>query len=469
MRSVSETNIPQTVCVGIMSDKKISFILNGVFFCRKKDTDNETIEVSGEQEATVSGDSMVWNGENFSEIEFSSKHPDSTFTLEDVAIGKQFHWERKEQETFRGILRIIFENGTLTAINDINIEDYLTSVISSEMSATSSLEYLRTQAVVSRSWLMRILLHRKEAIQKPSIHEKSCIANAPKDKETTDSVLKNNHIKWYENDSHKNFDVCADDHCQRYEGITRAQSDRVREAVMSTRGEVLTFGGNVCDARFSKCCGGITESFSTCWDNHDEEYLSPVYDKAENPENACANPNLTVESEARKWIMTSPEAFCNTRDEKILSQVLNDYDFETKDFYRWHVIYTQDELSSLVSGKLNVDFGKIIDLVPLKRGHSGRIIELRIHGEKRTITIGKELEIRRALSPSHLMSSAFVVERLDLSDNGIPSRFKITGAGWGHGVGMCQIGAAVMAAKGHDYKTILKHYYKNSEITKIYE
>ena len=236
----------------------------------------------------------------------------------------------------------------------------------------------------------------------------------------------------------------------------------------STCGEVLTHNGAVCDARFSKCCGGVSERFSSCWDEHDEEYLSPVRDCPDSM-NGCLFPNLADEKEAEKWISSSPESFCNTHDKDILSQVLNDYDFETKDFYRWEVVYTQDELATLISRKLNTDFGKIKSITPGKRGASGRLITLHICGTRRCVTIGKELEIRRALSPTHLMSSAFTVTPLEISDEGIPARFKITGAGWGHGVGMCQIGAAVMAAKNYDYKTILKHYYKNSEITKLYD
>lgn len=452
MRNTCDIKVPRYVNVGIMSDKRISFSLNGTF-----SDGNEPF--TGEQTATAHEGKILWHGKTANTIELVPMDKEATFTLKDVTIGKQFHWERKEQETFCGTLRIIPEGDELTAINHINIEDYLVSVISSEMSATSSLEYLRSQAVVSRSWLVRILLSRING--KP-------MGSADHAHGASQDSNREQIIKWYENDAHTNFDVCADDHCQRYEGITRAQSQTVREAVLSTCGEVLTHNGAVCDARFSKCCGGVSERFSSCWDEHDEEYLSPVRDCPDSM-NGSQFPNLADEKEAEKWISSSPESFCNTHDKDILSQVLNDYDFETKDFYRWEAVYTQDELATLISRKLNTDFGKIKSITPGKRGASGRLITLHICGTRRCVTIGKELEIRRALSPTHLMSSAFTVTPLEISDEGIPARFKITGAGWGHGVGMCQIGAAVMAAKNYDYKTILKHYYKNSEITKLYD
>ena len=274
-------------------------------------------------------------------------------------------------------------------------------------------------------------------------------------------------IRWYDREDHTIFDVCADDHCQRYQGITRETSDKARQAVAATSGQILQYGGEICDARFSKCCGGITERYRYCWENIDKPYLMAVRDSREGVTADATLPDLTVEANAEAWIRQQPDAFCNTTDRRILSQVLNDYDQETKDFYRWHVDYTQEELSQLITDRLKLDLGAIIDLEPLERGASGRISRLRIVGSKRSFVIGKELEIRRTLSPSHLYSSAFVVDRSDLRD-GVPQRFRLTGAGWGHGVGLCQIGAAVMGDQGYPYDQILLHYYRGADIKKIY-
>lgn len=322
-------------------------------------------------------------------------------------------------------------------------EDYLTSVISSEMSATSSLELLKAHAVISRSWLLNKLEDRLE-----EKHSDAMVI--------TDEKI----IRWYDHQDHTHFDVCADDHCQRYQGITKASTQAVREAIKATFGEVLTYDGKICDARFYKACGGATELFENCWEEVHHPYLLPVADAAN-----LTLPDLTQEAEARKWILSAPTAYCNTTDRLVLSQVLNNYDQETPDFYRWRVAYSQKELSELIGEKMGIDFGEIVDLIPLKRGASARIIELKVVGTKRTVVIGKELEIRKALSKSHLYSSAFVVDK---EENDGSVRFVLRGAGWGHGVGLCQIGAAVMASQGIGYQTILSHYYPHSELTKRY-
>jgi SpoIID/LytB domain protein len=347
-------------------------------------------------------------------------------------------------------LKFIKEDGRLTVINVIKTEDYLTSVISSEMSATASDEFLKAHAVISRSWL----LHPIKNPPAKTAHE---LVLPPQPNQIT---------KWYERNAHKRFDVCADDHCQRYQGITRASTDAVERAVKATRGETLMFGGKICDARFSKSCGGVSETFENCWAPVPHPYLSKVIDSPTEP--TGFEMDLTVEENAEKWIRQSPEAFCNTMDKKVLEQVLNNYDQETTDFYRWKVEYTQAEISEILTKRSGKDFGQIIDLIPVKRGESGRLIELKIVGTNQTIVVGKELEIRKWLSDSHLYSSAFVVDKSDIVD-GIPQHFTLTGAGWGHGVGLCQIGAAVMGEKGYKYDEILSHYFKGTELKKIYK
>jgi SpoIID/LytB domain protein len=341
---------------------------------------------------------------------------------------------------------------TIVIINQVDIEEYLTSVISSEMSATASAEFLKAHAVISRSWLLAQLAKSR-----------SLLTN---EEEPRQSITRTREelVKWYDREDHDMFDVCADDHCQRYQGITRASTPLAVEAVNETRGEILTDGETICDTRFYKCCGGITEQFENVWEPVPHPYLTAVRDAKEQG----LLPDLSHEATADTWIRTSPEAFCNTRDKEILNQVLTNYDQETSDFYRWKVVYTQKKLSELIQWKSGgVDFGDIIDLIPLKRGTSGRIERLKIVGSKQTYIIGKELEIRRVLSKSHLYSSAFVVDKEDVS-NAIPGRFVLTGAGWGHGVGLCQIGAAVMGAQGYDYKQILAHYFPHTEIEKRY-
>lgn len=437
-----------TVSVGIMSDVKIDFELNNEYAFSTPDS-NETFEVKGPQTAQVQDGKVLWNGKEYSELNFAPKGV-GTFWLRGVTIGVNFHWERKEDQKFGSALRIIVENGKLTPVNIIGVEDYLTSVISSEMSATASEELLKAHAVISRSWLLAQIEKNKEIV---AANADYCATT-----QTEDEL-----IKWYDREDHVNFDVCADDHCQRYQGLTRASTEKVRKAIDATWGELLMDGDKICDARFSKCCGGVFEEFQNCWEPVKYSYLVKVRD-GKNPQDI---PDLTVEENAHEWIMTSPEAFCNTTDQKILSQVLNNYDQETVNFYRWKQEYGQKELSELILSRSGVDYGDIIDLVPVERGTSGRLVKLKIVGSKKTMTIGKELEIRRTLSTSHLYSSAFVVEKQG-EENGVPARFILHGAGWGHGVGLCQIGAAVMGEQGYKYKEILLHYFVGAAIESRY-
>ncbi len=433
------SNTEPTIHVGILSGTIIEFVLNGEFTC----TNGKTY--TGKQKAEYKDGRVFFDGENATEGIFEPTTEAASFDLIDVVIGINFHWERKENQRFKGALKLIVENEQLTAVNHISVENYLTSVISSEMSATASDELLKAHAVISRSWLLHPIMNPVETHRRAS--------------------LQNKHIKWYERDAHTHFDVCADDHCQRYQGITRASTAAVEKAIEATRGEVLMFEDKICDARFSKSCGGASETFENCWAPEHYPYLTKVIDNPTAPEGFELD--LTVEVNAEKWIRQSPEAFCNTTDKKVLAQVLNNYDQETTDFYRWKVNYPQTELSELLARRSGIDFGEIIDLIPVKRGESGRIIELNIVGTKRSIIVGKELEIRKWLSNSHLYSSAFVVDKTDIT-NGIPQHFTLTGAGWGHGVGLCQIGAAVMGEKGYPYNEILLHYFRGAELKRIY-
>lgn len=441
------------VHVGILSEPQIEFTLHTPYVAGGK-------QAAGPQTATYDHGRILWQGRLYDELQFEPHGAQTaSFTLHGVTIGINFHWERKEDQRFQGSLRIIVEDGKLTAVNVLPVEQYLTSVISSEMSATASLELLKAHAVISRSWLLDKIL--EPAAQPPRPLPRPLPEGEGEER-----------IRWYERDAHTRFDVCADDHCQRYQGITRASTDLVRQAIEATRGQVLMSEGRICDARFSKCCGGAYEEFQYCWQDTPYPYLLKQRDwrvrQGDKSEPAGGLPDLTVEAEADRWIRTSPEAFCNTTDKRILSQVLNNYDQETTDFYRWRVDYTQQELADLIRQRSGVDYGQIIDLVPVARGTSGRLWKLKIVGTKRTCTIGKELEIRRTLSPSHLYSSAFVVDRHALSPEGIPQGFTLTGAGWGHGVGLCQIGAAVMGEQGYPYDEILLHYYIGASIEKIY-
>ena len=439
--------------VGIVSAEQIEFVLNGIF------VDKNKTEFSGRQVAKLESGKIRYNDLLYDELNLEPLASDASFDLIDVVIGINFHWERKENQRFNGSLKLIIENEQLTAINRVGVEDYLTSVISSEMSATASDELLKAHAVISRSWLLH-------PIQRLAASGKQQAVKTQTEFKTINSQLSTvNYTKWYERDAHTNFDVCADDHCQRYQGITRASTEAVRKAIEATRGEVLWADGEICDARFSKSCGGASETFENCWAPEHYSYLTKVIDNPTAPEGF--EQDLTIEANAESWIRQSPEAFCNTTDKKVLAQVLNNYDQETTDFYRWKVEYTQAEISELLMRRSGIDFGKIVDLIPVKRGESARLIELKIVGTKQTITVGKELEIRKWLSNSHLYSSAFVIDKFDLI-NGIPQKFVLTGAGWGHGVGLCQIGAAVMGEKGYLYNEILMHYFRNSELKKIY-
>ena len=441
------------ITVGILSGKEIGFSFPKEFIS------SDGIAICGIQQAVYRKGKICWQEKEYDELSFTPQQDTSSFfELQDVTIGINFHWERKEVQRFKGELKIIVEDDRLTAINIIPIEDYLTSVISSEMSATASLELLKAHAVISRSWLLNKL---KVANGKLKV-----IMHPDNTANFELSTLPSQLIKWYDHEAHKNFDVCADDHCQRYQGITRASTPQAIEAVFATRGEVLMYEGEICDARFSKCCGGAFEEFQNCWENVKHPYLIGQRDcKIEDQ-----LPDLTIETEADKWIRTSPVAFCHTQDKKILSQVLNNYDQETTDFYRWKVCYSQQELSELIHKRSGIEFGKIIDLIPVERGTSGRLVRLKIVGTLRTLIIGKELEIRRTLTSSHLYSSAFVVDKEYKEDEKeIPSRFILTGSGWGHRVGLCQIGAAVMGEQGYKYKEILSHYYPGSAIEQQYK
>lgn len=441
------------VDVGIMTADSIQFSIDTVYTAKGKN-------ISGVQTVEYCEGGILWNGNVYSELTFrpTSEEHESQFTLNEVPIGINFHWECKQKQTFHGTLSFMVEEEKLVAINRISAELYLESVISSEMSPNASFEFLKAHAVVSRSWLFKMLQQRQKMVQ--SGNEENFFSFQRKGDE---------YIRWYGREDHTLFDVCADDHCQRYQGITSITRSEVHRAVEATRGQVLKVGENFCDARFSKCCGGVTERYSTCWEDQDFTYLSPIFDGPNTTKQDPGMPNLTDEQEARHWITSAPTAFCKTKDAQLLSQVMKDYDQETPDFYRWEVRYTQEELSRLIKKKTEVDFGKIIDLIPVERGGSGRIIRLKILGTACTMTIGKELEIRRSLSESHLYSSAFIIEKEGFDEDGIPKNFKLTGAGWGHGVGLCQIGAAVMATKGYSYQQILLHYYQNAEIQRQYE
>ena len=435
------------VSVGIVSGDEIHFQLNGTYTIGNK-------EVTGKQTVTLKAGRVLWNSTDYTELCFTPQADNVSFTLEDVTIGVDFHWERKEAQTFLGRLRFVVDKDKLWAINELPVERYLASVISSEMSATSSLELLKAHAVISRSWLL-VQMRRRKAIEMGVQ-----TASAPVKVSDEEGVV------WYDSDAHTLFDVCADDHCQRYQGITKATSPHVEAAIKATRGQLLMNGKEICDARFSKCCGGVSEEYEYCWDNTHKPYLLSVVDNA--PLGTAPTIDLTDEKTAQKWILSAPEAFCNTNDVKVLSQVLNNYDQETQDFYRWTVDYTQAELAELIRRKSGLDFGEIIDLLSLTRGKSGRITRLKIVGTKLTRIIGKELEIRRTLSESHLYSSAFVVERSEIV-NDVPQHFRLIGAGWGHGVGLCQIGAAVMGERGYRYDEILHHYYQTAAIKTQYK
>jgi len=437
--------------VGIFSGEQISFTLNGIF----KDGSG-TFYGTGKWIASRSDD-KIYLQKGKQNLKFEGilllnplNARDSSFTLHAVTIGVDFHWQRKEDQVFNGSLKLIIEDNKVTAVNVLSVEDYLISVISSEMKATASEEFLKAHAVISRSWLLAQI-------------EKSRTLGKDNRKYETYYKTEGEIVRWYDREDHRNFDVCADDHCQRYQGITRASTAVVKQVIKETYGEVLTYNGTICDTRYYKCCGGITELFENVWEPVNHPYLQKVIDNPVVPEGF--NLSLNNEQVAKRWIEGNPDAFCNTTDKNVLSQVLNDYDQETNDFFRWIVRYTQSELSELVKLRTGIDFGTVTDLIPLERGVSGRIMRLRIAGTKKSMIIGKELEIRKALSKAHLYSSCFFTEK---TGDEKEISFVLHGAGWGHGVGLCQIGAAVMGSKGYTYREILMHYFREITLQKKY-
>ena len=441
------------ISVGILTDKKIKFELYGEYssygFKRM---------FSGRYEAEIIDDMIICKSEDekieiTDEIIFEPQEPDNeSFLIRDVIIGVKFHWERKEKQRFTHSLKLIKDNGKISAINIVPIEKYLMSVISSEMSAKCSMQLLKATAVVSRSWLLA-QIEKSKSIKSEHTNYKSGYQSEEE------------LVKWYDREDHKLFDVCADDHCQRYQGVTKMTSDAARKAVEQTIGIVLIENDNILDARFAKSCGGISEAFENVWEPIKHPSLTAVFDYKFVADDF--DDDFSKEENAVKWIKGNPPAFCNTTDPKILNQILLDYDQETKDFYRWKVNFTQAQLSDLIKRKSGIDFGQIKDLIPIERGYSSRIIKLKIVGTKKTLTIGKELEIRRTFSETHLYSSAFYVEKFGELD-GVPEKFILHGAGWGHGVGLCQIGAAVMAEQGYQFDEIATHYFKNAKLKKIY-
>lgn len=444
-----------TIAVGLMTipSGQVSFELNGNFA-----TPDGTAMPSGVYQANVSGRQLAILPHVSPTPEITLLPTNATtdsFTVHDVVIGINFHWERKEHQTFQGALKLKLDaDGNLLVINLVPLEQYVTSVISSEMSATANLELLKAHSIISRGWLLAQIkpwrIERQADWSNGSIQP-----NAQGEQEL---------IRWYAKEAHTEFDVCADDHCQRYQGITKATEPRVFETIKSTRGQVLTFDETICDARFSKCCGGMVEEYGAAWDNRKLGYLTVLYDGEQFP--AAFKLPLTDEANARQWILGNPPAFCNTQDKEVLSRILPGFDQETTDFYRWQVTWLQEELRALLQKKLGGDFGAVLKLEPVERAASGRLVKLRIVGEKATLVIGKELEIRRALSPSHLYSSAFIIEA---DSSPIPKSFTLHGAGWGHGVGLCQIGAALMAERDYGYENILTHYYPGAALHRLYE
>lgn len=433
------------VNVGILSAHEILFRLNAEYSV-------DGLTAQGAQRAAFAEGGVAWKGKIRSCLTFTPRSEGATFALHDVTVGKGFHWQHQETQTFAGTLKLIVEGEMITAVNELPAERYIESVIGSEMNADAPVEFLKASAVVCRSWLFAQMENRKT--KRPAHNPRSLIK--------TNGEL----IRWYDKDDHERYDICADDHCQRYQGIADSLSPNVKRAVETTRGQALMFNSRPIDARFSKCCGGCTEEFRTCWDNKTIPYLTPRPDLMELSN--LLMPDLTREDAARKWVMCSPKALCNTHDFSVLKQILTPKDLETADFFRWKVEYGQEELAAIVSDKLKTDFGRLIDLVPVERGRGGRLSRLKIIGTKTSLIIGKELEIRRALSVNHLKSSAFVVNKLDFSGQ-MPQKFVLHGAGWGHGVGMCQIGAAMAGAAGYSCEEILKHYYKGATVCRIYQ
>lgn len=450
---------PPEIHVGILCSGYLEFIFHGPFLSSMPGANEKKTRLKGTASALIEGGRIILRQEGHTLTEGTEliitpvNILEGGFGISEVLIGKGFHWEQKEQQHFPGALKLMQVNGEIQAVNLVSVEQYLASVIASEMRADCSPALLMAHTIISRSWLLAQIEKRSQLDRSgepyESVHE-----------------TEEEYVRWYDREDHQGFDVCADDHCQRYQGISRAGNPEVLKAVNQTMGEVLVYGDDICDARFSKCCGGVVEEFQHVWESRSIPYLKRVDD---NPAGAGINvKDLKVESNARAFISGAPEAFCNTRDKDLLAQVLNDYDQATFDFYRWEVSYRQVELSRIIREKSGYDFGEIIDLLPLQRGESGRLVRLKIVGSKKTMVVAKELEIRRWLSPSHLYSAAFIVEKKDLK-KGIPQMFKLRGAGWGHGVGLCQIGAAVMAHKSYAHGDILKHYFKGAIIKKLYE
>ena len=448
--SITMPGTEPLISVGILTDKQIEFELYGDF---KSYGFHKTF--SGRFTAELANDKIIFKQsteriEVTNEIIFEPQEVGmESFLIKNVTVGNKFHWQRKENERFIGSLKIIRDTNTVTAINILPVEEYLASVISSEMSAKSSIEALKTHAIISRSWLFSQVKRSRDR-------------NA---KNKSEINTETEHLKWYDREEHKLFDVCNDDHCQRYYGITKVFTGQVRQAIEYTRGIVLQYQDEICDARYSKCCGGISESFENVWEPVKHEYLKPIVDYKFEPD--PFQTDLTVEKNAIKWIKGNPAAFCNTNDKNVLSQILVDFDQATRNFYRWRVEYSQGEISEIIASKSGYDFGDILDLTPLERGASGRVVKLKITGSKKTLIVGKELEIRKFLSKTHLYSSAIVINKAG-DDKGVPKKFIIHGAGWGHGVGLCQIGAAVMASQGYMFDEILLHYFSGVKLKKIY-
>ena len=463
-----KNNNSPSIEVGIVSGPTIRFTLKGNYYLTgaepsrdllQKKIEERTSQESSSYEAVlidgsialIQGEQTLFTG-NVLWMKPSGPPQADRFLLHEVVIGIGFHWEQKEDQEFLGTLKLMVLENRIQAVNVIPVEEYLVSVISSEMRGDSSPELLKAHTIISRSWLLAQIEKHQNLVQAEQEYQ----AMQRKEGEL---------IRWYDREDHQGFHVCADDHCQRYQGITRAYNPQVEQAVRETAGQVLVYGGNICDARFSKCCGGVTETFESCWEPVPHPYLQRVDD---NPASAPVNgEDLTIESNAIRFIRETPGAFCNTSDSRLLRQVLNDYDQDSPDFFRWQVTYSQEELRNLIRERSGIDFGAILDLVPVERGTSARLIRLRIVGEKQTMVVGKELEIRRWLSRSHLYSSAFVVEK-GATVGGIPERFTLHGAGWGHGVGLCQIGAAVMADREYAYREILEHYFVGAKIENQY-
>ncbi len=440
-----------TISVGIVTQEKVTLSLDGVFA-----VEGGGRSCSGKAVASVEADGAVLGTEvgtvvHAKEITLVPGDPrTSSFRIYDVRIGKDFHWERTEHQKFLGALRLLRAGKDIVAINIIGIEDYLTSVVSSEMSAEGPMEFLKAHAIASRSWLIAQLGFSRE-LKSGAAHRVPSFVQEP-----------GRLMRWYDREDHDLFDVCADDHCQRYQGVTKASTAAVAAAVEATRGMVLLHDGRVCDARFSKSCGGMSELYENAWDPEHHPYLVPIRDAPGEPA-----PALDDERNAEAWIRSSPPSFCRLDNAALFHRILPQVDRETPDSYRWRTECSQEELAHLIREKTGIDFGAVVALAPVRRGPSGRLVELRITGTKTGMTIGKELEIRRVLSPTHLRSSAFVVDA-DGMAGGVPERFRFTGAGWGHGVGLCQIGAGVMGDQGYTAEQILHHYYRGASIEHLY-